>query len=308
MSDIITNTHGIRLPSRYLIRRLDMSVLEWVTAMGIDGFMLRNPSLWNPLLPYPKMANALAGLDKLSSYYAQAISSGFSYGIFDTEYAFKNPLSFSSPQMLHWRTLDPGHISFETYGAAQMQDAMDFPLVCIALSVDAFAPGDPYALFQLLDMMPLHGQLSSFLASLPLSISSSPSSSSSSKSAGKQHHHHVLDHQSPTDYNQILIRTGCVTRKEYQGQGLATALNRFVMHEAKAWGFSALRVRLSSASLLRRSYARPPQGVRSEIVAHWDFEAIEMQCEDEYGELVVRRPYKRSGLKEGWEVWCDLRR
>jgi hypothetical protein len=38
MAGVITDTYGINLPPRYVIRRLDMSTLDWVTALGIDGF------------------------------------------------------------------------------------------------------------------------------------------------------------------------------------------------------------------------------------------------------------------------------
>jgi hypothetical protein len=258
--------------------------------------VLRDASLWKPLLPFPKTANALAGLEKLSGYYAQAIASGMSFGIFDTQYRFKQPSLAARNQMLHWRgpnsPLDPGQTSFEMYGASQMRDSMDFPLVCMALSVDAFAPGDARARREMLSLIPLQQQLSSFLASLS-------ADSSGGKTKGKHKTSALL---TPTDYGQVLVRSGCVTRLGYEGQGLATALNHFVMLEAKAWGFKGIKVALNSASLLRSSYSNPPPGCRTEILAHWDFEDIEMH--DEYGTAI--RPYLGSGLKDGWEVWCDL--
>jgi len=258
--------------------------------------VLRDASLWKPLLPFPKTANALAGLEKLSGYYAQAIASGMSFGIFDTQYRFKQPSLAARNQMLHWRgpnsPLDPGQTSFETYGASQMQDSMDFPLVCMALSVDAFASGDARARSGLLDLIPLQQQLSSFLISVSANYGGG-------KTKGKRKTSASL---TLTDYGQVLVRSGCVTRLGYEGQGLATALNHFVMLEAKAGGFRGIKVGVSNASLLRNSYSNPPPGCRTEILAHWNFEDIEMR--DEYGTII--RPYLGSGLKDGWEVWCDL--
>ncbi|KAI1813116.1 hypothetical protein GGS20DRAFT_497687 [Poronia punctata] len=294
MLDIITDTHGINLPSRYVIRRLDMSVLDWVTAMGIDGFMLRNPSLWKPLLPFPKTATALQGLSKLSAHYAQAISSGMSFGIFDTAYLFKHPSAAAAnpSSMLSWRDLDPGQTSFERHGADQMRDAMDFPLVCIALSVDAFITPDPRATRDMYELIPLQQQLNAFLSSVPENYGGVGKVRGKRKSSAAQ---------PPTGYGQVLVRSGCVTRVGYEGQGLATALNRFVLLEAKAWGYRGLRVRLSSPSVMR-SYSESPAGWKMEVVAHWDFEDIEMRDEDG----VVVRPYLGSGMKDGWELWCDL--
>ncbi|KAI8635492.1 hypothetical protein F5Y19DRAFT_12965 [Xylariaceae sp. FL1651] len=291
MSEVITDTHGIALPSRYVVRRLDSSVRDWVIAMGIEGFMLRDASLWKPLLPFPKTANALRGLEKMAGHYQHSISSGFSFGIFDTQYVFSRPESAAARRMLHWRAndgLDPGRPEFETYGADQMRDAMDFPLVCIALAFDAFAARDPRATRDMLDLIPLQQQLGAFLGSV-------------SENHGTQKGKGNAPGMEPTDFGQVLIRSGCVTRVGYERQGLATALNRFVMLEAKAWGFRGIKVGMGSESMLR-GYMNPPEGCRSEVVAQWDFEDIEM--EDEDGNIV--RPYVGSGMKEGWEVWCDL--
>ncbi|KAI0144265.1 hypothetical protein GGR57DRAFT_482558 [Xylariaceae sp. FL1272] len=287
MSNIMTNTHGIYIPPRYVIRRLDHTVLEWVVAMGIEGFMLRDDSIWKPLLPHPKTANALRGLDKLAGYYQHALTSGFSFGIFDTQYVFSHPQSAATGRMLHWRGgLDPGQLEFETYGADQMRVAMDFPLVCMALSCDAFAPVDPRVMQNVNELMPLQAQLNAFLSS---------ASDDFGKGKGK------ATRGSVTDYGQILSRFGCVTRLGYENRGLATALNRFVMLEAKAWGFRGIRVGTGNASVLR-FWMDPPKGFQSEIVAHWNFEDIEMQ--DEEGRVV--KPYRESGMRDGWEVYCNL--
>ncbi|KAI3322061.1 hypothetical protein HD806DRAFT_545303 [Xylariaceae sp. AK1471] len=290
MSEVITDTHGIILPSRYVIRRLDSSIRDWVIAMGIDGFMLRDASLWKPLLPFPKTANALLGLEKLAGHYQHSISSGHSFGIFDMQYVFSRPAAAAASRMLHWRgneDLDPGQTEFETYGAEQMRDAMDFPLVCIALAYDAFAPRDPRAARDMLDLIPLQQQLGAFLGSV-----------SENYGTGKGK---ALAASEPTGFGQVLVRSGCVTRMGYERQGLATALNRFVMLEAKAWGFRGIKVGIGNPSVLR-CYTNPPEGCRTVVVAHWDFEEIEM--EDEDGNII--RPYVGSGMKDGWEVWCDL--
>jgi hypothetical protein len=255
--------------------------------------VLRDASLWKPLLPFPKTANALRGLDKLARHYQHAIASGLSFGIFDTQYVFSRPAAAAANRMLHWRggdgDLDPGQTEFERYGADQMRAAMDFPLVCMALAYDAFAPRDPRAARDMLDLIPLQRQLGAFLSSVSENYGTG-------NGKGK-----VLAASEPTDFGQVLVRSGCVTRMGYEGQGLATALNRFVMLEAKSWGFRGIKVGISNPSVLH-CYTNPPRGCRTQVVAHWDFEKIEM--EDEDGNII--RPYEGSGMKDGWEVWCDL--
>ncbi|KAI1333163.1 hypothetical protein F5Y16DRAFT_4988 [Xylariaceae sp. FL0255] len=291
MAEVMTDTHGIDLPQRYVIRRLDFSVRDWVIAMGIEGFMLRDASLWKPILPHPKTANALRALEKLAGHYEHALASGLCFGIFDTAYVFSRPDSAATGRMLHWRgatsQLDPGRPEFETYGAEQMRAAMDFPLVCVALSFDAFTARDPHATRDMLDLIPLQAQLGSFLTSV----------TGGSSGKGKD----IAAVSTPTGFGQVLVRSGCVTRVGYERQGLATALNRFVMLEAKAWGFRGIKVGMGSETMLR-CWMNPPQGCTSQIVAHFDFEEIEMVDED--GNPI--RPYLGSGMKDGYEVWCDL--
>ncbi|KAI1075688.1 hypothetical protein F5B20DRAFT_585056 [Whalleya microplaca] len=280
MSQLMTNTHGVVLDPRYQIRRVDPSVGDWAKAMGVEGFLLRDATLWKPILPAPKTANALKGFRKLSGHYNHSIMSGHSYAIFDTQYRYRRTQSAAYGGMLYWDELDPRESGFEKHGRRKMLERMDFPMVCIAFAFDAFAPRSESATAKMLDLLPLQSQLGAFLASMDP---------------------RPMETWAPTDYGQVLIRSGCVTRPGYEGQGLATALNQFVMLEAKWRGFYGINVGMGNASIYR-SYMNPPPGVRSEVLSYWDFEEIELV--DKRGRKI--RPYVGSGMKEGWYIWCDL--
>ncbi|KAI1335638.1 hypothetical protein F5Y15DRAFT_242737 [Xylariaceae sp. FL0016] len=280
MTEIITDTRGVVLPARYQIRRIDGCIRDWVISMGIEGFMLRDDSLWKPILPYPKVGNALRAFTYLAGHYDHSIYSGLSYCIVDTQYTFRRPESVSVGGWLYWDELDPDSHDFERKGRKKMVYAMDFPIVCIALAFDAFSQRDYQATTDMLQLIPLQSQLGAFLGS----VDPRP-----------------YETWGPTDYGQVLIRSGCVTKPGYEGRGLGTALNHFVMLEAKALGYRGLSVGLGNRSILR-SYTHAPRGCRAQVLAHWNFEDV--QLEDEEGAIIM--PYRGTGMRDGWEVWVDL--
>ncbi|KAI0483190.1 hypothetical protein GGR56DRAFT_230465 [Xylariaceae sp. FL0804] len=300
MAEVITETHGINLPPRYQIRRIDFSVRDFVIAMGIEGFMLRHASLWKPLLPHPKVGSALRAHACLAGHYDHAIHSGLSFCIVDTQYRYRRPGSAEAGGWLYWDELDPGAADFERRGHKRMLHGMDFPIVCIALAFDAFSQRSYQATADMLELIPLQSQLGAFL-----------------KAHEREERRHLLTRDTlcqqeamdprppetwaPTGYGHVLMRSGCVTKPGYERRGLATALNRFVMLEARALGFRGLSVGMGSRSMLR-CYVHPPRGCASQVVAHWNFEDIQMY--DEEGN--VFRPYLGSGMRDGWEVWIDL--
>jgi hypothetical protein len=139
-------------------------MLAWAKALQIEGFMLRSSSIWGPLVPQPRAANALRAFSALDGHFAHAVTSGMSFGIFDTEYAFQRPESAAASSSrsskhttittttttmqaggggggaLYWHVLDPSAAGFEARGPDLMRVGMDFPLVCVALAVDARSP------------------------------------------------------------------------------------------------------------------------------------------------------------------------
>jgi hypothetical protein len=246
----------------------------------IYGFLLR-PSIWEPLLPEPKVANALRAFTALDGHFSHAIHSGRSYAIIDSEYRYKRPESAASRGGLYWDELDSGDPNFEREGSDKMLECMDFPLVCVALSIDGFDRRPDQATRDLYEFMPLVKELGTYLSSIAHTYESACE---------------------PDDWGKLLIRSGCVTRPEYEGRGLMTALNHFVILEAKARNYQAINVGVSSGSVYR-NWMRAPPGCRSTVVANVDIWNIELRNQD--GRLV--RPYvdSRTG-RQGWLIYCNL--
>lgn len=126
------------------------------------------------------------------------------------------------------------------------------------------------------------------------------------------------------------MRNGCITKREYQGRGLMTALNRFIALEARARGFRGLSVGTNSPTVMRsyffdtddeREKRKNPMaaaGMRSSLFAH-----IVDLCQYRLEDLGVEGPKDETSgeSKEGkeiypfrgydfgrsvWLIWCDL--
>lgn len=106
----------------------------------------------------------------------------------------------------------------------------------------------------------------------------------------------------PAVSGESLVRSGCVTKLGFEGRGLMTALNRFMLLEARARGYRAVRAGVSDGSVYR-CWMSPPGGCRSSVAA--SFRLREIELEDEDGRLV--RPYVGSQVDEyGWLIRCEL--
>ena len=156
----VANTHGVELPPRYRICLLTEEYTDWVKALYSDGFLLRTTpwvAMSQAAPPGTSPANlARRAFTELDGFHRYLTTSGLSYAIFDTEYAFKRPGSVAAGGYLYWEDdglLDmPQHQrrdgsdsnnnnnSNNSAEADRMAEAMDFPLVCYGLSFDGFAP------------------------------------------------------------------------------------------------------------------------------------------------------------------------
>lgn len=280
LSAPVADTHGISLPARYTIRPIDASLAEWAKALMVQGFLLR-PSLWQPLLPEPKVASALRAFTAMKGHFEHAINSGLSYAIVDSAYTFQRPESIAAGGGLYWDELDPDDPDFESNGKDKMVDRLDFPLVCIALSVDALDRRPDEATKALYDFMPLVRSLGAYLSE-----------------RGRESEHTW----EAVEFGELLLRSGCVTKPGYEGQGLMTALNHFVMLEAKARAYKAISVGVGNPTVFR-NWLKAPPGCHSRVVARIDVSEIEL--EDEEGQLI--HPYANSDMsKKGWLIWCGL--
>lgn len=286
----VADLHGITLPPRYTIRPLDTSVAAWAKALQIEGFMMRESSIWAPLVPAPRAARTLGALEALDGHFAHALAGGMSYGIFDEEYTPRR-----GEPGVYWHELDPGEEDFEHRGPEAMRDAMDFPLVCAALSVDACDPKPAAASEALYECIPLVRPLGRFLAGLRAGGAGAGGGPCPGGSG---------EPWAPARRGELLVRSGCVTRRGYEARGLMGALNRFVLLEARARGFRAVAAGVANPSVYR-SWARAPPGCRTRVVARFDVWAIELEDPDNPGRRV--RPYVGSAVsREGWLLWCDV--
>jgi hypothetical protein len=100
-------------------------------------------------------------LEKASYPVEFQIATGYSFGVFDTEYVFKR--TGSGPDgKLYW---DPNNPSKDETGT-QLVEEMDFPLVSVALATDAFYPYDPAKIKPWVDILPtspLASQITGYL-------------------------------------------------------------------------------------------------------------------------------------------------
>lgn len=246
----------------------------------VQGFLLR-PSVWQPLLPVPRAASALRAFTAIEGHLNHAVDSGLSYGIVDSEYNYHRAESTVLGGSLYWDELDPHDPDFEREGENKMVERMDFPLVCIALSVDGLDKRSDDATKSLYDFIPMVKSLGTYLAG-----------------RSRESEHTWV----PLETGELLIRSGCVTKPGYEGQGLMSALNHFVMLEAKARSYSAISVGVGHPAVFR-NWMKAPEGCRSRVVATIDVWDIEL--EDEEGRLV--QPYVNSSMgKKAWLIWCAL--
>ncbi|KAK7964308.1 hypothetical protein PG996_008003 [Apiospora saccharicola] len=315
----VANTHGVELPPRYRICLLTEEYTDWVKALYSDGFLLR-ATPWvamSQACPPGTSPRILArrAFTELDAFHRYLVTSGLSYAIFDTEYAFKG-LTVVGNQ-LYWG--DDGRLA--TNPPPQQQDdaevdrmieTMDFPLVCYGLSYDGFAPPPAEIQDALKVFYPLRGPFFGYI----------------DQNLDKRPRDHP-DRQPPTGPGQILMRNGCITKREYQGRGLMTALNRFIALEARARGFRGLSLGTNSPTVMRNYFfdaddegekKKNPMaaaGMRSFLFAHvedlckyrlGDFGIGEPKGEEEEGEQ-GKEIYPFRGYdfrREIWLIWCDL--
>ncbi|KAI0127041.1 hypothetical protein BJ170DRAFT_724751 [Xylariales sp. AK1849] len=270
----VADTHGINIPSRYEIRKIGPEATEWCKALAIYGFL--RTSIWTPILREPKMANALKALTNLSDYYNHSIKSGISYGVFDTEYRFTRPEPSSTGGALYWHELDSADPDLHR----KMIDAMDFPLVSLALSFDCYDQRTADFEEPLLEILPLHPFLMAELGK-----------------GDKRPAESWL----PRALGEVVCRCGTITKPGYENRGLMTALNSFLMLELKAQGFRGIFIGIAGTPVYR-VYTKPPAGCKSVVLHHFNVEEIELEDH----ERNKYKPYIDCGLKEGWLVWCDL--
>jgi hypothetical protein len=237
------------LPSRYEIRQLTHEHAEWAKAIMLHSNMFHSP-VWPVVYPEHKAKRMFDGMDPAAYLVEHQVSSGMSFGVFDTEYKFKRPESEATGGALYWDELkdSPDATSEE------LLERMDFPLASIALAYDGMNPLDMAFIMQLVAVLPLFGML-----------------------------YHVLDSQDtrgdswkPTDAGQVLMRNATSTRSDYEGEHLMGNLARFMMREAKLKGYRGIQIECAHDAV-NHVWSHPPSPFKGEVISKVDMATYEVE-------------------------------
>jgi len=94
-------TNPSNLLPRYEIRQLTEKHTGWANAIVVHSNVFHSP-VWSLLYPEHKAARAFAGTAAMRYPCDHQISSGMSFGVFDTEYKYKRPESEATGGALYW--------------------------------------------------------------------------------------------------------------------------------------------------------------------------------------------------------------
>jgi len=209
--------------------------------------MFHSP-VWPLIYPEHKAQRIFASKEPGSYLIEHQISSGMSFGVFDTEYKFKRPESEATGGALYWDELkdSPDATSEE------LLERMDFPLASIALAYDGINPLDMSRLEPLVAALPLFGTL-----------------------------YHNLELQDPRgdtwkpkEANQVLMRNATSTRHDYEGEHLMGNLARFLMREAKLRGFRGIQIECAHDAV-NHVWSHPPAPFKGEVITKVDMGTFE---------------------------------
>lgn len=264
----VSSLHGVELPARYEIRRLEDKHGDWINALTRHACFYAS-ELWAPL--YVGMARRLT----LQAYrvnkgqFEVMLAKGLSYGIFDKEYKFKRPESAATGGAVYWKELDEWDSTKEVDGRRELTDAMDFSLVSAIISVDnadqppKVVPGTSPAGIP-------HGYFYRAACEQAMDVSGASQSSSSDKPG------------------IILGRRGTATLDGYQGKGHMKTLSHFLIHQARADGFKEIEMHAQSHAVFH-VWTNPPSPYRTEVKFKTTLDEFEMEID---GTKV--KPFERS--------------
>lgn len=119
------------LSPRYEIHKLGPEHAQWASAIVCHSNVFHS-SIFSVVYPEEKTQRFNAMMQTAGYLVDHQISSGLSYGVFDTEYRYKEAKSAATGGQFYW---DP-----EKNDATgnELLEAMDFPLVSVALAYDGF--------------------------------------------------------------------------------------------------------------------------------------------------------------------------
>lgn len=119
------------LPSRFEIRQLGPEHAQWASAIVIHSNVFHS-TVFSVVYREDQTARFNAALKAADYLVNHQIESGLSYGVFDTKYQYHRAESAATQGKFYW---DPDN---ETISGSEILEAMDFPLVSVALAYDGF--------------------------------------------------------------------------------------------------------------------------------------------------------------------------
>lgn len=235
----IMTANPTNLPSRYEIRKLEPEHAQWVGAIMCHSNIFHSTIFPNvyPEAMCARFNKMMRGVPYLVDH---QISSGLSIGVFDKEYQYKKPESALTNGKFYW---DPEH---SDYTGEELLEAMDFPLVSIALSYDGVDKLD-------------HTRMEPLVATLPVFGTC----------------YHELDVRDPRPLEswrparrrgEILMRNATSTRREYEGKGIMGALARYLMRDAAARGYKSVNIECFSDAVTH-VWSQPPSPFKGQVIA-----------------------------------------
>ncbi|OCK79229.1 hypothetical protein K432DRAFT_383253 [Lepidopterella palustris CBS 459.81] len=246
------------LPPRYTIRQLTVEHELWARAIVCHSNLWHNP-VWPLMYPHNK-TQRLQNMMKCTEYLVKhAIASDMSFGVFDTAYKFNKPESKKSGGKLWW---DEDDVWGTAVGdgpeeAERLLKGMDFPLVSILLSYDAFNSLDPDKMEGLVEILPLFGTMYGALEKLD---TRNPQS------------------WNPTGPNQVLMRNSTSTRAGYEGQGLMKKSSWWLMREAAGRGYRGIQIE-TAHDAVTHTWLHPPSPFEGVLVCRLDCKTYEADGE-----------------------------
>lgn len=118
------------LPARYEIKQLGPEHADWAAAIVCHSNAFHSTVF--PVVYHDKTARFNAAMKAAGYLVDHQIKSGFSYGVFDTEYQYKRPESAAAGGKLYW----DAETARDDATGEEILAAMDFPLTSVALAYD----------------------------------------------------------------------------------------------------------------------------------------------------------------------------
>ena len=210
------------LKPRYEIRRLEVEHIPWATAIVChsNGF---HSSVFPLIYPDDMTGRVFKMLPAADYLIRHQITSGLSFGVWDTEYEYKTEEARKLGGKLYWDPEEPRIEKEQGMKASgeKLLAQMDIPLVSVALSYDAINALDMAKMQDLIACLPHFGIIYGTLVG--------------------------LDKRDPASWEatgpgQVLFRNATSTRRDYEGEGIMASLARWLMREAAQRGYRGIQI------------------------------------------------------------------